>query len=412
MVELEHLRGLSAINRLIASTLDRDRVLRLIVEKSATYTQAKAGLLLVTDVRSEAIIAAAVGIDAGKIAQFRAPLDERIGRVLSELSEFQAEGSFFGVPVLDHEKVRGVLVVYKRDAATQDPDEEFLLSALADQAAIVLRSATRYNSDARDSRTAEPVNDYTDPKLQTRPAPLAAILSLSRQAMTGLDAEALMHEALRTIVSNLGLDYALLLEALPDGKGLLVRQGVGWKYRTDGMVLDAATSSYPGYTLLRNESVLVEDLSKETRFRVCQVARDHQAVSSVSAVIPGKHQPFGAISAYSAKGRIFTQDDATFVQLTANIIGCAAEYAWLQEDLRHSRESYRSLLDSSSDVIRALTQEDAQLIQAVAQIIKEKILSPRNRRKPHRYSGILSLLCGRQPSRKFEQHSLAWRMRS
>jgi transcriptional regulator with GAF, ATPase, and Fis domain len=76
---------------------------------------------------------------------------------LSELLEFGAEDTFLGVPVLDHETVRGVLVVYKREAATRDPDEEFLLTALADQAAIVLRSATRYSSDGRDSRTAEPV---------------------------------------------------------------------------------------------------------------------------------------------------------------------------------------------------------------------------------------------------------------
>ena len=93
---------------------------------------------------------------------------------------------------------------------------------------------------------------------------------------------------------------------------------------------------------------------KETRFRVCQVARDHQAVSSISAVIPGRHQPFGAIGAYTSKARVFTQNDAYFVQLTADIIGFAAENASLQEDLRHRRESYRSLLDSSSDVIRAL----------------------------------------------------------
>jgi PAS domain-containing protein len=366
--ELEHLRGLCAINRVIANTSDCDNLLRLIVERTTDYVHAVACLLLITDANSEATIAAAVGVDTDKIARFRAPLDERIGEAVSELLGFQAEDIFLGVPVLDQGSVRGILVVYKRDAVTGEPDEEFLLSALADQAAIVLGSA-RYKSYRPKSRIVSAHDDHLELKMQSRPAQLASILSLSRQVIAGLDVPALMRESLTVIVSNLGLDYGLLLEALPDAQGLLVRQGIGWKYRTDGMVLEAATSSYPGYTLLKNKPVLVRDLSKETRFRLCQIARDHQAVSSISAVIPGKDRLFGAISAYTTKGRIFTNDDANFVQLVANLVGLAIERKLLHEDLHHSQESYRSLLDSSSDIIRTLTHQDAALIQSLADIL-------------------------------------------
>ena len=140
----ERFQHLLAINRAIAASLDYEEVLRLVVDKTMQLTEARECALLLTDEAGSARVAASRGIDSAKAAAFAAPLDERINGALRELLDHRPEDTFVGVPVIHLGKVTGILVVHREGAYPTDEDEEALLAALADQAAIALDRASRY----------------------------------------------------------------------------------------------------------------------------------------------------------------------------------------------------------------------------------------------------------------------------
>jgi signal transduction histidine kinase len=135
---------LLAINRAIAETLDYEEVLRLVVDKTMQLTAARECALLLADESGRARVAAWCGIDADRASAFSALLDERINGALRDLLDHRPGDAFVGVPVIHRGHVTGVLVVHREGAAPADPDEEAILSALADQAAIALDHASRW----------------------------------------------------------------------------------------------------------------------------------------------------------------------------------------------------------------------------------------------------------------------------
>ncbi len=139
--------------------------------------------------------------------------------------------------------------------------------------------------------------EYTHSKSLSHAEQQASVARLGLRALTGIDLSVLMREAVTTMVSGLAAEYGSILELLPGGEKLRIRENVGWKYHAEGTLVDARNGSAAGYTLIRNEPVIANDLSSETRFRVHQLSLDHKATGSISVVIPGKDRPFGTIGA-------------------------------------------------------------------------------------------------------------------
>ncbi|MFW6197524.1 MAG: ATP-binding protein, partial [Myxococcota bacterium] len=81
--------------------------------------------------------------------RFRSPLDEHIHVALREMLGYREEDTFIGVPIIHRGRIQGLLVVYRRGPDQPDPEEEFLVSALADQAAIALEHARLYGEVTR-----------------------------------------------------------------------------------------------------------------------------------------------------------------------------------------------------------------------------------------------------------------------
>ena len=67
----------------------------------------------------------------------------------------------------------------------------------------------------------------------------ASVARLGLRALTGIDLSVLMREALTTMVSGLGAEYGTILELLPGGEKLRIRENVGWKYHAEGTLVDA-----------------------------------------------------------------------------------------------------------------------------------------------------------------------------
>lgn len=163
-------------------------------------------------------------------------------------------------------------------------------------------------------------------ELRTRAHQRAAIAWLGQRALTQADLPGLMEEAVDLLSENLGVEYAKVLELLPEGDALLLRAGVGWREGLVGAAtVEADRDSQAGYTLLADRAVVVEDLGEETRFKGPPLLRDHGVVSGMSVIIEGVERPFGVLGAHARERRTFTENDVNFLRAVANVLAAAIE---------------------------------------------------------------------------------------
>ena len=164
----------------------------------------------------------------------------------------------------------------------------------------------------------------TEQALLARVRQQAAVASLGQRALMGVGVATLMDEAVTLVVETLEVDYCKVLELLPDGEGLRLRAGQGWRPGLVGQaIFSAGPRTHAGYTLAASAPVIVEDLRLETRFRGPSMLHEHNVISGLSCIIHGRERPFGVLGAHTARRRHFTEDDVHFLQAVANVLATA-----------------------------------------------------------------------------------------
>jgi hypothetical protein len=105
---------------------------------------------------------------------------------------------------------------------------------------------------------------------------------------------ALFEEAVDCVVCALEVEFCSIVEALPDGRGLIGRAGRGWDPELigDGTV-GPRFASQAGFTLVSDEPVIVDDMGAESRFWVPPVLVNHQVRSGASVRIDCPSSPLG-----------------------------------------------------------------------------------------------------------------------
>jgi len=184
-----------------------------------------------------------------------------------------------------------------------------------------------------------------DNELKTRARQQAAVVELGQSALAGVDVAELTEAAVTLVARTLGVEYAKVLELMPDRRAMLLRAGVGWRAGCVGhTVVSAHHGSQAGYTLLSNGPVVVEDLEKETRFFAPTLLVDHGVVSGMSVVVLGKdREPYGVLGAHTTSQRTFSHDDINFLQAIANVLAEAIARKQAEDSLRRARDQEREL---------------------------------------------------------------------
>ncbi len=155
---------------------------------------------------------------------------------------------------------------------------------------------------------------------------LAAVAELGQLAVVGEPPGAVMDRAVELVAESLDVEYAKVLELLPDGQELLLRAGVGWREGLVGRAtVPAGAGSQAGFTLLSDEPVVVEDLATERRFRGPSLLLDHGVVSGVSVAIRGRERPFGVLGVHTTRRRAFPAYAVDLLRSIAAVLANAIE---------------------------------------------------------------------------------------
>ncbi|HEY9501968.1 MAG TPA: GAF domain-containing protein, partial [Pyrinomonadaceae bacterium] len=180
----EPYKRLAEINRAITTSLDFDKVLNLIVENAAHLVDAEVCLLLLTDGEQRFRIRASRGIEKSLIDTFSGRIEEDVINSLSRILGLNPREQLVSVPVIAKNSLNGLLIVAREEPL--EPEEEWQLAALADQAAIALRNACLYEMELTEA-TRE--RDQTMEALRESNARVTRILESITDLFYQLDRE-------------------------------------------------------------------------------------------------------------------------------------------------------------------------------------------------------------------------------
>ena len=153
-----------------------------------------------------------------------------------------------------------------------------------------------------------------------------AVAQIGEVALVGGSLDDVFNAAVTQVRDALGADACKILTYEPDAHQLRLAAGVGW---AEGSIGEATVSddefSQAGYTLLSRETVLVEDLSTETRFTAPPLLTSHGMKSGMSVAIPSLDPavPYGVLGVHCDHCRPYSDADGRFLQSVANVLADA-----------------------------------------------------------------------------------------
>jgi two-component sensor histidine kinase/putative methionine-R-sulfoxide reductase with GAF domain len=157
------------------------------------------------------------------------------------------------------------------------------------------------------------------------------------QSLRSENIDEVLHEAARLVAEAMDVDLVKVLELLPDGQNLLVREGVNWKPGVVGHAkIPAHEGSPAGLAVQTGQAVISEDIAKERRFEIPKLLIENGVRSMVNVVIGCADGPFGVLEVDAQRPRQFGQDDIDFMQNYANLLAAAIDRVNTHRNLAES----------------------------------------------------------------------------
>lgn len=132
---LQQIRKLTEVSRALTYAVSLDELFQLTVDRAADLFSAEKALLLVANDDGLLVLRASHGVDGALPQPLNEPFDEKLVPRLAQRLGARSE-DFFGVPLVVAGVIKGLLFVIRPGTATVQEQDEWLLSALADQAAV------------------------------------------------------------------------------------------------------------------------------------------------------------------------------------------------------------------------------------------------------------------------------------
>ena len=171
-------------------------------------------------------------------------------------------------------------------------------------------------------------------KLRTAMQTQTALVALSQCHLKATEQEKAIACAVRTAAQVLEADYSAVALLDPDDR-LILRAAWGQATkRVIGTELEQGDKSQTGYTILREEPVLVQDYSQLTEFSVPPLVSQYKISSGLSVPMLSRGKVIGAMLAHSKTPCHFNQEAIPILSLIANQTAITVDKIRLQDETR------------------------------------------------------------------------------
>jgi len=208
------------------------------------------------------------------------------------------------------------------------------------------------------------VRKLTEERINVHALQQAEVARFGQQALAGMKEEEVFEQAARLVAAVLKTEYSELLEHIPDEGRLVLRAGIGWKkgWVGKGSVPDGP-GSQGGFTLLQNAPLIIDDISRETRFAPAKLITEHHVVGGMTVSIPGENRPFGVLGVYSRGQRHFTDEDAHFLEAVANILTAAIQRSRREREIVESHRQTETILNAIQSGVVVIDRHSHEILE-------------------------------------------------
>jgi phosphoserine phosphatase RsbU/P len=190
----EQLRKLTEISRALTYTTEIKDVLRLATERAAEILEADRAILMLGEEDGDLRVRASHGVQEEVLRQFDRPLDGSLTVHIQTLLGAAPPECFLGVPLVAHGRVIGLLAVVRPSGDPCSEEEEWLLSAVADQVAVALENARLYQIALRERDEQAAAGDADSVENEASGRALATLSHDLRSPLNAIDSYAELME--------------------------------------------------------------------------------------------------------------------------------------------------------------------------------------------------------------------------
>jgi GAF domain-containing protein len=372
---LAQVTALQETTTAVASTLELERLLRLIVQQATNLLQADGGILNLVDwdAREDEVVAA-VGVTAdtiglrshleaglsGWVTLHNQPVvsndvraDERVNEIGLAWLESGGEKPIrntAAAPLSIKDRVLGTLVILDKQGGERDFDQSDLnlLQTFANQAATAIENARLFDNEQR------------------RAEQFRVISEVARRTTSILALDELLDQMVLLIQQGFGHDVVEI--GLIEDDQLVFRAGA---YRQSNSPFEMfrlrlGQEGVTGWVAANNEPLMVPDVREEPRF--VQVS-DTETLSELAVPLRVKGSVIGVLNVQSTKLDAFDESDLAVMQALADQAATAIENAQLFEAEQRRAEQFRVISEVGQRVtsivgIDSVLRQMAELIQS------------------------------------------------
>src|SRR4029077_17275769 len=219
-------------------------------------------------------------------------------------------------------------------------------------------------------------DDLTGRTLRLRIRQQELLAELGVLALQGASFVEMLNHTARVTAEGLGAEYCKVMEHIPSENRLLVRAGVGWGEGVVGNATVGADLASPaGYALRTGKPVISNHLENEQRFRTPELLVEHGIRRAMNVILQGDGSPFGVLEVDSRSEGEFSEQDISFLQGAANILGMAIERQRYEHNLRSALDHQKVLMQEINHRVKNSLQLVGSMFNLQARKAKDPALA-------------------------------------
>jgi len=384
-LELAHQRvrrmtSFANVGRAISIDAPREKLLETIYEECAGVIDATNFAIALVDEKTSELVFAFEVRQGKRVASSRAPIgagptiwvlehrrplrlrNRTEARALGDVEDEPPAESWLGVPMIVHDRVTGVLSVESMKPGAFEPDDEILLVAVANQAAVAIENAELMRDlDAKvQDRTAQ--ISATMVELAARAEQLATLGRVTEAVTSKLE----LHEMLQAV----SREMVHLFAARASGVALLRRESndleivASWSREGERPIVDGMIVPVEGggaaQVIETRQPILIRDAGSDPRTTsIHELLRKRQTASLMIIPLIAHGEVIGTIGLDTDdEARHFTDADVELAETIAGQIAGAIDNARLFSEERSARVESETLRAASEALSGSLDLDE------------------------------------------------------
>jgi two-component sensor histidine kinase len=188
-------------------------------------------------------------------------------------------------------------------------------------------------------------SELSERRLRMRIRQQEILAELGVLALQGTPFTKLIQHTVAMMAEGMEAEFCKILQYLPGEERFLLQAGVGWNDELIGSAtIGADVESPAGFALKTGKPVISNHLEDEDRFRTPELLLQYGIRRAVNVILQGDETAYGVLEVDSKSEGDFTENDLSFLQGAANILGMAIERQRYERDLRAAVERYEVLM--------------------------------------------------------------------